>query len=295
MTETVPASEGSNVDLAGVPGQRQALEPSLRGRVPGQAVIEALLAEQQQTPPRSRLARLLGASPLNQQAHLWYSGALGEIVVGRLLARLGPEWVVLHAVPVGDRGSDIDHVLIGPGGVFTVNTKHHAGQRVWVAGSTFMVAGQKQQHIRNAEHEASRVARLLAGADAAASRFVRPLVVVVNPKQLTVKTKPTEVVVLTSAQLLRWLKRQPKVLDAGAVARLAVVAERPSTWRKAAVLEKATDSGALQTDFDSIRKRVRGARRVRLAWGFGAYASIAAGGLTYGPELLTGLMRASMP
>jgi hypothetical protein len=32
---------------------------------------------------------------------------------------------VLHAVPVGDRGSDIDHVVIGHGGVYTVNTKTH--------------------------------------------------------------------------------------------------------------------------------------------------------------------------
>lgn len=275
--ETVPSSDGPSVAPSGVPGQRQSVEPSLRGRVPGQAVIQALLGEQQMTPPRSGLARLLGASPLNQPARLWYSGALGEIVVGRLLARLSPDWVVLHAVPVGDRGSDIDHVLIGPGGVFSVNTKHHAGQKVWVAGGTFMVAGQKQHHIRNAEHEASRAAQLLSGAGAAVSTDVRPIVVVVNPKQLTVKTKPSKVVVLTSAQLLRWLKRQPQVLDAAGVARLAAVAERPATWSKATAQEQITDPDALQARFDMIRKQVQQARRVRLAWGVGGYASIAAG------------------
>ena len=42
-----------------------------------------------------------------------------ELGVGtrqRDLADLGPEWTVLHAVPVGAKASDIDDVLIGPAG-----------------------------------------------------------------------------------------------------------------------------------------------------------------------------------
>ncbi|WP_371261683.1 nuclease-related domain-containing protein [Arthrobacter sp. ov118] len=31
-------------------------------------------------------------------------------------------------MPVGAGASDVDHVLIGPAGVFTLNTKNHAGQ-----------------------------------------------------------------------------------------------------------------------------------------------------------------------
>lgn len=41
----------------------------------------------------------------------------------------------------GERGSDIDHVLIGPAGVFTVNVKHHPNSSIWVGGDTFMVNG----------------------------------------------------------------------------------------------------------------------------------------------------------
>ena len=39
---------------------------------------------------------------------------------------------------VGERGSDIDHLAIGPGGVFTINAKHHAGAKIWVGGDTFL-------------------------------------------------------------------------------------------------------------------------------------------------------------
>jgi hypothetical protein len=53
-------------------------------------------------------------------------GAEGERKVGAILENLSPDWHVLHGVWLG-RG-DIDHVLVGPGGVFTVETKSNRGQ-----------------------------------------------------------------------------------------------------------------------------------------------------------------------
>ena len=126
--------------------------------------MEHLLALQQDAPPRSPVARALGVSPLDEERAAWYRGALGEAAVGRLLEKLPEGWTVLHAVPVGKGDSDIDHVVIGPGGVFTINTKNHAGQQAWVPGRTLLVNGQKQPHLRNAGHEAQRASRLLSAA-----------------------------------------------------------------------------------------------------------------------------------
>jgi hypothetical protein len=53
-------------------------------------------------------------------------GAEGERKVGGILEDLGPEWHVLHGVWLGH--GDIDHVLVGPGGTFTVETKSNPGQ-----------------------------------------------------------------------------------------------------------------------------------------------------------------------
>jgi hypothetical protein len=127
-------------------------------RVAGQAVMEHLLHQRLHRPQRSWGARVLGKSTLVTEDRPWFRGALGERQVGDLLARLDGRWRVLHAVPVGSKSSDIDHVVIGPGGVFTDNTKNHAGQDVWVAGRNFMVNGHKQPHIRAAEYEAERAA-----------------------------------------------------------------------------------------------------------------------------------------
>ena len=66
----------------------------------------------------------------------------------------------LHAVNVGTQGSDIDHVVIGPGGVYTLNTKTHRGHRVTVYERAIFVDGYKQPYLRNSRHEAERAARL---------------------------------------------------------------------------------------------------------------------------------------
>ncbi len=71
---------------------------------------------------------------------------------------------MLHAVPVGNRGSDIDHVAIGPGGVWTLNTKTHPGKSVWIGKHQVRVDGHKTHYLRNSRHEAERASRLLTSA-----------------------------------------------------------------------------------------------------------------------------------
>jgi hypothetical protein len=259
-------------------------QTTLADQVAGAAVMAELLRLQEVERPRTRVARLLGRSPLTSEMSPWFWGALGEIAVGRVLAELGPEWRVVHAVPVGERDSDIDHVVIGPGGAFTLNTKRHAGKDVWVAGRTFMVTGQRQDHIRNSEHEAKRAAKLLT---AAVGRPVpvRPVVVVVDPKKLTIREKPREVVVLTSVQLARWFRRLDEVLTPAEVAELADAARRPGTWRKAAYVP--ADGSGVRARFDLLDRQVTRARWVRTAWAFGMAGALAVAGMTWLPAALT--------
>jgi Nuclease-related domain len=60
----------------------------------------------------------------------WSQGAEGEEVVGGILERLtGDGWHAIHDVAFG-RGN-IDHIVVGPGGVFTIETKSRGG-KVWL-------------------------------------------------------------------------------------------------------------------------------------------------------------------
>lgn len=101
----------------------------------GAAARERAIAEREaQGWLRHGVARLLG---VRAEERAWRIGAAGEQAVAEQLAKLGPEWRVLHAVRVGERGADIDHVAVGPPGVFTINAKHHPNSSVWVGGDTF--------------------------------------------------------------------------------------------------------------------------------------------------------------
>lgn len=141
-----------------------------------------------------------------------------------------PRWRVLHAVPVGTRGSDIDHVVIGPGGVFTVNAKHHPDAEIWVGGNTLLVNGTKQPYIRNARHEAQRASSIL-GQALGFPVHVEGLVVTVNAKSVTVKAQPDGVTVVPRMQLARWLRRHGDILTDDTIEAVHEVARRSTTWR----------------------------------------------------------------
>jgi hypothetical protein len=69
----------------------------------------------------------------------WRKGLAGEWRVGAELNRLGRQgWRVLHSIPLANK-VEIDHLLIGPGGVFTVNTKHHYKRAVWIGDDSVKV------------------------------------------------------------------------------------------------------------------------------------------------------------
>ena len=91
----------------------------------------------------------------------WRKGLRGEEMAGAELERLTRRgWRVLHSILVAEN-VDIDHLLIGPGGVFTVNTKHHARADVWVGDHVVKVQGYSHQYLPKARAEARRTAAML--------------------------------------------------------------------------------------------------------------------------------------
>ncbi|WP_214465596.1 nuclease-related domain-containing protein [Microbacterium flavescens] len=231
------------------------------GSIPAAAVIAACLQAQATVPARSGVARMLGRSPLSDDSQPWYLGALGELQVAEQLAKLGPGWTVLHSVPIGDRGSDIDHVVIGAAGVFTINTKFHEGARIWVGSKRLLVNGQKTDHLRNARYEAQRVARELTSV-AGIPVDAHPAIVLVGIRSITIRERPADVAVLRHTEFVRWLNRRPAMLDPDVRDHLAETMARPEVWTAAA-------GEALQVNlpgFAALRREVRGARRVRVLW-----------------------------
>ncbi len=197
---------------------------------PGQAAREQAVAHRQTAPVRTLFARVLG---VHTDERAWRIAADGEEAVAARLAKLGPEWKVLHAVPVGDRGSDIDHVVVGPAGVFTINAKHHPHASVWIGGNTFMVNGHRQPYIRNSRHEAQRASRLLTAACGRPVTATGLIAVMGAHEGFTVREQPPggDVHVMTRREVDGWLRGRPAdVLEPEQVAAVHDAARRSTTW-----------------------------------------------------------------
>lgn len=244
--------------------------------------IREFLAEHRLKPARSARQRALGRSPLGEADARWYWAAIGQLEVKSRLDQLGPEWTVVHGVP---GPSTIDHLVIGPGGVFTISTHDHTRQSVWVSGRAFVVDGHRLPYLRRAEEAIGYVERTLeeeAGVHIRASTVIA----VMDPGKLQVRDLPRDVFVITAESLTRWLKSRAAVLGAETAAHLAAVARLEATWttepRSVADVERIARERA---EFDLVRREVVTARLVRSAWAIGVVT------LLVGMMLAVGLLR----
>ena len=178
---------------------------------------------------RSFVSRLLGAPT---EDHSLRAGSDGEEQVARQLAKLPDGWHVFHSLPAGSRASDIDHVVVGPGGVFIMNTKHHPGATIWVDGDTFLVNGTKHPYVRDARHESVRATRVLTEQSGFAVPAVAVIAVVGAHEGLTVKSQPRDgaVHVVPRRNLVNWLTGHRAVFTIEQVGTVAEAARHSSVW-----------------------------------------------------------------
>src|SRR3954469_25066176 len=72
--------------------------------------------------------RELAARLLND-ARAWEQGAIGEVTTAALLSGLEDiGWVILHDLAIPGSKANIDHLLIGPGGVLVIDSKNFSGR-----------------------------------------------------------------------------------------------------------------------------------------------------------------------
>ncbi len=94
----------------------------------------------------------------------WLKGARGEAKVGKVIEQMRDDgWRAIHDVSFG--GPNVDHVLIGPAGIFTIETKSHRGR--------IDVKRIHERMLRQAYAEAKQIEEL-------AGRHVEPLLVFSN-------------------------------------------------------------------------------------------------------------------
>jgi hypothetical protein len=156
---------------------------------------------------------------LSPETRAWRRGAIGERRTARLLARLERHgWAVLHDLAVPGSRANIDHLVIGPGGVFVIDSKLYSGKlHLAPGGSLWHGRYPMAPVLRAVRFEADQAAQALAipGVE------VVPLVAVHGTQVPWGKLVADGVPVVSARRLPNLLRHLPAVLGPERVARLA--------------------------------------------------------------------------
>lgn len=141
-------------------------------------------------------------------------GELGELKVAEALEELRPAgYRVFH--DLCRDGYNIDHVVVGPAGVFAIETKFRGGfgEIEFRNGEGLFVGGRKEESdsLLQARRNASDVRRILKE-NCDFDRWVNPLVVFVGEWRIKNKWRDTDARVLTPEQIGSYFdQRQPEL------------------------------------------------------------------------------------
>lgn len=158
------------------------------------------------------------ASSGDAAAAAWAAGAEGERRVAAELGNLREAWTVLHdrLLRPGQSEANLDHVVIGPGGMFLVDAKNRAGRVVEYDGGLFQhVTRDGQNHSVSLAGELKKVHGMAAYMAVESGKPVAPVLCLAGP-QTAAFGEPRMlrgVWVVPVSRLVDWLNSHPVVLD----------------------------------------------------------------------------------
>ena len=153
----------------------------------------------------------------------FFKGARGEEHVAALLATLPADYHVFHDFAVG--GHHVDHVVVGPTGIFSVETKSWRGS-VTAEENEIIVNGRLPDRapLAQAAREAAAVQAALTRAGWTTGE-VKPVVCFATNTFSDEQRAIGTVMVLNAAGAAAWILGRPKVLTANDVERVAQLME----------------------------------------------------------------------
>ena len=164
-----------------------------------------------------------------QGAERWAEGGAGEKLVARELDRLPRgTWSFWHDAPISSTGANADHVLVGPPGVFCLDT-NNLSEPATVNPSGVYVGGQlRPDFIGKAVTAARAVGERLRSASGI-NPFVRPVLVFVD--QVPAFFGNPYVLAFAHHQLVSALLQLPPRLPPQMLQRLRAAVRDPATWK----------------------------------------------------------------
>jgi hypothetical protein len=138
----------------------------------------------------------------------WFSGRKGESRVTETLKSLPDDYVVLNDIVLPDSKGNVDHVLIGPNGVFVIETKNYSGfvkceEEQWFVNG-HRIRSLSKQAKRNSMAVGGCIASMFTGPQSKIP-YIVPLLVFVSSHTRLKLFKPT-VCVLKLNELVEFIR-----------------------------------------------------------------------------------------
>jgi len=148
------------------------------------------------------------AERLHRAAEMFERGADGEAATAQILTRLSADWIAFHDVRwPGRRLANVDHVLIGPGGIFVIDSKNWSG-RVTAHGGHLRQNGYSRERAVAGAADAALAVGELAGPYCA---WVRPVLCFVGRDGLSGWCR--EVMICTTSNVVEMVTTCPVVFS----------------------------------------------------------------------------------
>ena len=234
------------------------------------------------------------AERLTRSATLWERGADGEEATANALAQLPKEtWTVLHDGKWPGRPyANVDHIVVGPPGVFVIDSKNWSGQVAVKEGVLRQNGRSREKYVAAAAEAGLAVARLVPLLE---PRLVHPVLCFVRDDELSGWVR--DVMVCSTSNVITMLTSRSAVLAEPEVNQLCL--DLDLGLREAGLAAPAVASGgrvsyrrssavpAGERRATASRSRKRYSSRSNLV---GAVAGLAfAAVLIFRPDVLTGL------
>lgn len=148
------------------------------------------------------------ADRLNRRAEMFERGADGETATAGVLAELPPGWTAFHDVRwPGRRLANVDHVLVGPAGIFVIDSKNWSGSITTAGGHLRQNGYSREKAVAGAADAALAVAELVSPYGA----WVRPAICFVGKDGLLGWCR--EVMICTTSNVMEMVTTCPVVFS----------------------------------------------------------------------------------
>ena len=155
----------------------------------------------------------------------WGIGAHGESITERELERLPDGYEILHDRRLPGSRGNVDHVAVGPGGVFVVESKRMAG-KLSIRRDEVFIRGRRTGMVDQVLHQVETIERVLEAAGHGAVPVLPVLFIQKADAPWLVGRPLGVVIVLSGRQLRRRIIRSTPLLEKDAVSRVAGVLDR---------------------------------------------------------------------